>query len=411
MLKATVLNERGGMVVITAFAVVVMTVCGLTAYYLATTELTASGLKFEKAKALYLAEGGLQRAITEMSEGLDNGWDDELAGVDGETGTEDDGILSFGSSVNCAAFKGEVTTDEQDVNRASVWDNYIGHYDVKIEDGRPPSQQTGPCNKAVLSSTGVSSKNYKTKVQAEIDLFELPTPPALVYMVGRYNETEFPDPQFAGQAWEIVGYDTNPDGTLGGGSDMPGIASNGPAQAVLDKLADNQKDQLMGVGYDPTTSPITPSVLQTNTEVNLREVAYRLKGMADNTVAPGTYSTFTGYGTPDDYQITVCDGDLHLSGAIDGYGVLVVTGDFKMSGQGKWEGYIICLNHARFTGGGTQFHLYGTLLIGNSSGLDYLAEFDITGNSDLYFSWQTVERAKADVRTVVVKNWRRVAAR
>jgi Tfp pilus assembly protein PilX len=404
-------NERGGMIVIMAFAVVVMTVCGLTAYYLAGTELSASGTKFEKAKALYLAEGGLQRAITEMSSGLNDGWGDEIAGIDGTMGTDDDGILSFGPQVDCSAFKGELVTDCNDVNETSYWDNYLGHYDVKVSDARPLEQQIGSTNKVILQSTGVSSKNVKRRIEAEIEIFDLPMPPSLVFMVGRYNETVFPDPFFAGQSWLVDGKDTATDLTLTGQPSVPGIASNGPAQPIMDELHDNQKDQVFGSGYDDSVSPPIPSVAQDGMMVNLTETAQKLKGMADNLVPPGTYSTFTGYGSPDDYQITVCDGDLHLSGLIEGYGVLVVTGDLIMSGQGKWEGYIICLNHARFTGGGNTFHLFGTLMIGNSSGLDYTAEFEITGNADLYFNIGNIEHARNDVRTVQINYWRSVAAR
>lgn len=400
MLKTTVSNERGGMLFVVAFAAVLMMVCGVTAYYMATTEISAAGARSEKAKALYLAEAGLQRALVGMTSGMDDGWDDELAGEDGQDGTEDDGILSFGPEVDCYASGG-----------ADLWTHYLGHYDVRIEDGRRPDQQSGSCNKVILGSTGVSIKNFKKRVEAEVEIFDLPQPPATVFMVGRYNETLFPDPDFSGQAFMIDGNDMNPDGTPGPGASVPGLASNGPATPIVDALRDNQKDQVKGTGYDETTSPITPSVQQTGTQVNLTQIAQKLKGMADNIIAPGTYSTFTGYGGPGDYQITVCDGDLHLSGQIEGRGVLVVTGDFKMSGQGRWDGYIIALNHARFVGGGTSFHLYGALMIGNSSGLDYVAEFEITGNSDLSYSTETIEKARTDVRTVSINHWRSLAAK
>ena len=410
MLKNALFNERGGVLFAVALSAVAMIMMGVTAFYLANTEVTSSGAKFEKAKALYLAEAGLARAIVEMTSGMDDGWNDEIAGADGETGTCDDGILSFGASVDCTPFQNGYTTTESDEVSNSYWNRYLGHYDVRIEDGRRPGEQSGECNKAILGSVGVSSKDFKTRVEAEIEVFELPPPPSLVFMVGRYNETTFPDPFYAGQSWWIGGEDRNLDDTGGPTVGKPGIGSNGVAQPIVDALHDNQKDQVSGVGYDGGTSPPTPSVQQVGTEVNLNEIAYKLKGMADNIVSPGTYSSFTGYGSPTDYQITVCDGDLHLSGDIEGYGTLVVTGDFKMSGQGKWVGYIICLNHARFTGGGTQFHLYGTLMIGNSSGLDYVAEFEITGNADLYYSSEAIENTQLAVKTVSINRWRRTAA-
>ncbi len=406
MMRIVRTNERGGMVIMLAFAMVMVTVCGLTAYYMATTEVTSSGTKFEKAKALYLAEGGLERAVTSLTSGMDNGWDDEIAGVDGQTGTTDDGILGFGSEVDCGAFMSMASN----YNETSTGEQYLGHYDVRISDARRPGQQVGACNKVILSSTGVSSKDVKKRVEAEIEIFDLPLPPALIFMVGRYNETEFPDPDFSGQAFVIDGNDTDPDGTAGGGSSVPGLASNGIPAPIIAALKDNQKDQIMGTGFDASTSPITPSVQQTAEMANLTEIAQKLSGMADNVITPGTYASFTGYGTADDYEVTICNGDLHISGQMNGYGVLVVTGDFKLSGEGKWEGYIICLNHAGITGGGNGFHLFGCMMIGNSSGLDYLSEFKITGSADLVFSWETVNKARTDVRTVQVNYWRTVAA-
>ncbi|UCE18364.1 MAG: hypothetical protein JSV84_16150 [Gemmatimonadota bacterium] len=410
MFKGMIFNERGGVLFAVALSTVAMVMMGVTAFYLANTEVTASGAKFEKAKALYLAQAGLHRAIVEMTNGMDDGWQDEIAGADGTTGTSDDGILAFGPSVDCTPFQSGYSTGESDEVSSSYWNRYLGHYDVRIEDGRRPGEQSGDCNKAILGSVGVSSKDFSTRVEAEIEVFELPPPPSLVFMIGRYNETVFPDPFFAGQSWWIGGEDRNLDDTGGPTVGKPGIGTNGVAQGIVDALNDNQKDQVSGIGYDPAASPPIPSVQHVDTQVNLREIAYKLKSMADNIVPPGTYATFTGYGSPTDYQITVCDGDLHLSGDIEGYGTLVITGDFKMSGQGKWVGYIICLNHARFTGGGTQFHLYGTLMIGNSSGLDLLAEFEITGNADLLYSSEAIEKTRLAVKTVAIKSWRRMAA-
>jgi len=110
MVKHVVSNEHGGAFFMAMFCMVLVSVMGLTALYVANTELTESSKQYEMAKALYLAEGGLERAILELQSGLGNGWDDEVAGVDGETGTVDDGILSFGDQVDCFAYNAGETT-------------------------------------------------------------------------------------------------------------------------------------------------------------------------------------------------------------------------------------------------------------------------------------------------------------
>ena len=121
MFKGTIFNERGGVLFAVALSAVAMIMLGVTAFYLANTEVTSSGAKFEKAKALYLAEAGLARAIVEMTSGMDDGWEDEIAGADGETGTCDDGILSFGASVHCTPFQEGYTTGESEEVSNSFW--------------------------------------------------------------------------------------------------------------------------------------------------------------------------------------------------------------------------------------------------------------------------------------------------
>jgi len=387
MLKKVLLKEDGGVVLLIFFCATMITVLGVTAYYVANTELTEATKKYETAKAFYLAEAGLQRAFVEMDSGVDDGWNDELAGSDGEQGTDDDGILSFGPQVDCYAANEDADGSDTDMN-APFLKYYLGHYDVAIEDARRLDEKSGPCTKVILQSTGVSTKNFEKRI----------------------DDASFPDPNFNGQSWMIDGNDTTPDGTPdgtpGSGAPILGIASNMSVTPVLSALKDNQLDQVKGVGYDETTDPITPSIEQIDLQVNLVETVDYLKGVADNTVVPGTHSQFTGeFGSPDDYQVTVCDGDLHLSGQIEGYGVLVVTGNLTVSGQGTWHGYIFCLEGATFTGGGQPFHLYGALLVGTTSADKTKAPFTISGQSDLYYSQQTVEQAQTDVVAAYFSYW------
>ena len=407
MLQSIVWNEKGSVMFLVLFCTLCISVLGLTAYYIANTEVTESSERYEEAKALYLAEAGLQRAIAEMTSGMDDGWDDEVAGIDGEQGTEDDGILSFGPQVYCAPDQGDYTTNESDeISSPEIMSRLIGHYEVRIQDGRRPGQETGPCNKVVLASTGVSSKSFEKSVEAEIELFDLPRPPATVFIVPGAKTSGFPDPDFHGQSWSINGNDTNTDGTPGIEPSLLGIASNASVGSIVSALKDNQKDQVMGTGYDITTSPITPSIDEASLEMNVTKIIKALRGMDHNPVAPGTYSSFTGFGGTDDYPITVCDGDLSLTGQVEGSGVLVVTGNLVVTGQGNWNGYILCQGDARFTGGGTGFHLYGCLMLGTSSGLESISNFTICGNADLSYSHEAVEQARADVRTVQVNYWR-----
>ena len=403
MLRRIILDDHGGALLWVIFSVTALVVLGVTTHYLANTELTDTSKKYETTKAFYLAEAGLQRAFSELSSGMDDGWDDELKGSDGDMGTEDDGTLSFGPKVDCFANTDNAIQSGVDVE-VPVSNYYVGHYDVRIEDGRHTNKQVGVCTKVRVKSKGVSTQNLEKTVEAVLEIFELPWPPAVVFLVPGDNAA-FPDPDFNGQSWMIDGNDTNPDGTPGTQPPIIGIASNASVVPVVGALKDNQRDQVQGGGYDDTTDPPTPSIEQVDLQVNLVETVDYLKEVADNTLSPGTYSNFTGFGSSDDYQVTVVDGDLHLSGPIEGYGVLVVTGNLTVSGQGTWNGFIICLESATFVGGGEAFHLYGTLMVGTSSGEKHAGNFTISGQADLYYSSQILEQATRDVKSTYISSW------
>lgn len=421
MLKNRVGNEQGGVLFIAAFATLIILVCGLTTYYMATTELTASSARYEKAKAHYLAEAGVQRAISELTSGMNDGWDDELIGADGELGTCDDGILSFGAQVDCyvddtdSQILNDTYSQTQEVPmNQTPCDYLVGHYSVRLSDGRPEDERNEPCNRVIVRSVGTSGNNVKKVIESEFETFSLIRSPSTAFIIPGADTTAYPDADYSGQSWVIDGSDTNPGLDPNDPSDdVPvynsavfGIGVNANPQSFIDNLRDNQRDQIRGAGFDSSSVPPTPSIGQLDVKLNLDETASNMMKIADQTVAPGTYSTFTGFGSPSDYQVTVCDGDLHLSGQIQGYGVLVVTGDFKMSGSGTWNGYIIVLGDVEFAGGGDQFLLYGSVMCGTSSGLGCSTKFSIKGNADLYYSSSEIEKAREGAKGVVQKSWR-----
>lgn len=401
MLKKIALSEDGSVFLMVFFCAVLISVLGVTAYYVANTELTQASKKYEMAKALYLAEGGLERAIGEMVAGIDNGWDDEVAGADAQVGTGDDGILNFGSQVDCHAY------GEGD----AAWSRYLGHYDVKIVDGRRPGESPGKCNRVIIGSEGVSTKNFKRRVEAEVELWELHLPQALVYIDGQEMDTKFD-----GNAFMLDGKDTNPDESSGPGPDVPAILVSRwqDVSPIRGEISGNQCDQVLGVGNLYGDNPCTPSVLDLGSwnPNNFNPNKFRskdlpkLETMVNNTISGGTYADHTTIGSEDEYLITQCTGDLHISGQFYGYGVLIVEGNLVVTGRGRWDGLIVAKNHARMSGGGNGFHLYGTLLVMDESGDDSEDEFRFSGQADGFYSTQTVTRVQESVRTVVVNRWR-----
>lgn len=394
------------------FCMVLVSVLGLTALYVANTELTESSKKYEMAKALYLAEGGLERAILELQSGLGNGWDDEVVGVDGEMGTVDDGILSFGDQVDCFAY----TTGEDVYQEGGTgyWNSYLGHYDVKIVDGRRPGESPDKCNRVIIGSDGISTKNFKRRVEAEVELWELILPECFIYINGYGMDTKFD-----GNAFLLDGKDTNPDGSPGVGPDVPAILVPrwDDANTIRNEVGNNQCDQVLGVGNLYGDNPCTPSVsdLGSRNPTNFNSYQFwahdlpKLEGMVSHEISGGTYAGHTTIGAPDDYLITKCTGDLHTSGQFFGYGILIVEGDWVNTGKGEWHGVVIVKNECRMSGGGNGFHIFGMLLIMDSSGDDGTEEFRFSGQADGFYCTQTITRIQDSVRTLSVNSWRQTA--
>jgi Tfp pilus assembly protein PilX len=412
-------NEKGNVMFMVLLCSVLITVLGVTSYFVATTELTESSHKYEEAKALYLAEGGLERAVLEMKTGVGNGWDDEVAGADGDIGTSDDGILSFGSQVDCFSNTHDQTTVDNtavDGEGSSVWSRYLGYYDVRIVDGRRPGESPNKCNRVIIASEGISTRNAKRRVEAEVELWELQLPPAHVYIDGIYQDTDF-----NGNESTLDGKDTNPDGSAGPGPHVAAVLTTTweVAEDVRDQVKLNQCDQILGYGNLYGTEPCYPSVYDLHqwnpTGFNPRKFKGKdlpkLESLVNNRISGGSYSTTLSIGAPDNYLITSCSGDLHLTGQFDGWGVLIVDGNFSMTGQGHWYGLIIVKgNTVHLSGGGTGFHLHGTLMCMGPGSLTDECDYRFCGSTDSAYSTHTINKVQESVRTVTVSRWRQLVS-
>lgn len=418
MLKKILRNEQGNVMFIALLCGVIITVLGLTSYYMATTELTESSKKYETAKALYLAEGGLERTILHMKAGVGNGWDDEVAGADGDLGTADDGILGFGSQVNCFSGNQDQATVENteiEVVDERCSSRYLGHYDVRVVDGRRPGESPEKCNRIIITSEGISTRDVKRRVEAEVELWELHLPLALVYIDGIHQDADF-----NGNTSTLDGKDTNPDGSSGPGPHVHAILTTTleVAEDINDQVKHNQCDQILGVGNLHGTDPCSPSISDLGTWNSTGFSPRRFKGqdlpklgkMVNNWVSGGTYSSTVTIGAVDNYLITHCSGDIHLTGQFEGYGVLIVDGNLSITGQGHWHGLIIVKgNTVHLSGGGNGFHLHGTLMCMGEGNPGDECDFRFCGSTDSAYSTYTINKVQDSVRTVTVSHWRQSA--
>jgi Tfp pilus assembly protein PilX len=127
LIKATKIlnNQKGIVLVVCVILVAVLLLLGATAIMISSTDINISSNYRSGKQVFYIAESGLEHARAVLKNSTFNSI---LLGNDGVSNTTDDGILSFGSSVNFGggAYQVRVTdNNDGDSNSFSDSDNTV----------------------------------------------------------------------------------------------------------------------------------------------------------------------------------------------------------------------------------------------------------------------------------------------
>lgn len=237
--------------------------------------------------------------------------------------------------------------------------NVLG-YDA---DGAPITQPGARSTVKRLSATGRA-------------LAGLPTFPYAVYLGDPNAEI-----QFNGNSFVIDGNDTNPDGTEGDGAAVAGISTTGDPDDIIDQLSNQQEDNVLGDGGDPSVATTDPIDLQFYIDL--------YKGAADIKFTESTHYTGDLGSEPDGhFAITHAVGTLKLSGGGQGAGLLLVEGNLVITGGWDYVGVVIVTGQVIFRGGGGGKRVFGTCLVGgdvvdNSNNSE---DLELSGTVDIIYS-------------------------
>ncbi len=160
-----------------------------------------------------------------------------------------------------------------------------------------------------------------------------------------------------GGAFELSGNDTEMDGSAGDEPARPAVGVAGDPQGIIDQIAGNQRDKIIGSLPNPAigqTEPLDPQVYQ-----DLIEPAATVRWDADFT----SYSGPIGKLNPMKPVVAYCSGDLKLHGMTTGAGVLFVDGDLILDGHFEYAGVIFVRGNVSFQGGGGGKQLHGALVL------------------------------------------------
>jgi hypothetical protein len=160
--------------------------------------------------------------------------------------------------------------------------------------------------------------------------------------------------------YHIIGTDNSP-----GGAACPALQPAKPAVGVVTAadvtivsaaIPSNRKANYTGTGSTPSVSNVT-STLPTNEQsvTSLQAMLQSIQGVATDVVT-GPASSVPNAGTAAAPTIEYVNGDLSLSGNVTGYGILVVTGNYSASGNVGWNGVVLVVGQGvmNVNGGGNN---------------------------------------------------------
>lgn len=318
-------NESGLILIAALTLLTALTLVGVTAFIVASTDVKVGGNFQTSQTALQVAMAGAEQArqtLRALNSGslVKTNFSEELASrvganaaLDGYTSSTDDVSLASSSTlVNGYTYTAYLTNDSSEGSSSSTDSN----------------------GKVMITSVATGPNKTKAMVQTTVQFYSFSSnSPATIY--SKDNVT------VSGTSISISGTDASPSC---GGTALAPIYTMDPATTTQ-----NGNPALTG-------SPATPQ--HGNTDIDLQAYVDALKGGASVTltsdVSGGTYGSATGFVTVyADAAGTQADGELKLTNAV-GYGILLVKGDLELAGNLNWQGLIIVTGKLKTTGGGSN---------------------------------------------------------
>jgi hypothetical protein len=402
-MKRNILHNEGGMVLLTVMGfIIILFITGIAANQNVNSDISGVVKHHSYAQSLYIAEAGLARAkaecISRYTLGNWGSFTKLLKGTDNTGGTSDDGILSFGSSV---AFHG-------------------GTYAVKVMND---SKDTGGAysdtnNTLVIESLG-TYRDSTTKLRVVIRMNSAPAIEGSVALLGEA------DTSFSGNSFLADGrdYRLSDGATPTGTSPKYALTSyDGSSRTgIIDSLSSAQKSNVRGLGYDPGTSPATPSVgISTSfTPDDLKSYIDTVKNIADNKLTNPANLNDVSLGTTGSPKITyILKTDstaIQVNGNTSGAGLLVIEGgnlEITLTGNMSWTGMIVVLGRSvgfKQTGSGS---LKGGLIVCEDNNPDTGKELELGGNFEIKYSSEAVSLVNSLVtgkQKYSVVSWQKVS--
>jgi Tfp pilus assembly protein PilX len=363
-------NNESGMILIAVLTLLTaLTLAGVTAFIMASTDVKVGGNFRTSQTALQVAMAGAEQARQNLralnnASLVQSNFTEELTSRRGANGalngytssTDDIPIAASNSLISGYTFNAYLTNDSTE-GASSVTDN----------------------NGIVLiTSVATGPNNTRAIVQTTVKLYSFATgSPAVVY--SKDNVT------LSGSSLSINGVDSGNCGT----GNLGTVYTKNPSTT-------NENGQPV-LSSTPANGPL---------DIDLQALVNQFKTGANYTLTQdqsgGTFGSSTNYVTVYADAIgTQADGELRLNN-ITGYGVLIVKGDLQMAGNLNWNGIIIVTGILTSSGGGSDGkNIQGQVYTGSSA----LGDTAISGNIDIGYNSCEVKKSLSNQPLTLV-NWK-----
>ena len=398
------------MVVVIVMMVILLSITGAALLFSGLNLKTASNLK-TGGGAIHVADAGVQHALGVIPSGTN--FTDFLTGTFLGTG--------FSCSGTC--------------NGSTVIPTLTGSlsgytYTVVAEnDPTEGATTTTDSNQRItVTSTATGSNGSIRKVKAYIGRSGSSwAPPGAIYVPGGSSS----DADFNTSGTFLVsGNDTSyaADSNNDGRADSTSAGPNTPIYGVgalydsmvsefVNSLSSSERTRVQGLGYNSSTSPITPSVFQSTSSLSVTDLANNFKNQAgavqylsgltrNSTTCPtppsNPISSSCVFGTDAAPQITYIKADtgtikFDTNSTVVGSGVLILEGKANVFGNFEFHGIVISLAAGPRGDESTEDKLklklknnariFGAVLLGPTG--DDL-KFDIKDTASVYYSSQAI---------------------
>jgi Tfp pilus assembly protein PilX len=351
-------NESGLILIAVLTLLTALTLAGVTAFIVASTDVKVGGNFRTSQTALQVAMAGAEQGRQTLR-------------------------AANASSTNPTNFSEELAAyiSSPLASSSTLVSGYTYNASLANDSAAGESSTTDNNGKVVITSLATGPNNTRAIVQTTVQLYSLSSSPGTIY--SKDNMT------VSGSAISISGADASPSC---GGTGLAPIYTMDPATTTQ-----NGNPTLAG-------SPATPQ--HGNMDIDLQSYVDALKGGASVTltsdVSNGTYGSVTNFVTVyADAAGTQADGELKLTNAT-GYGVLLVEGDLELAGNLEWNGLIIVTGKIKTTGGGSNSkNILGQIYSGKSD----VGDSAISGSVTVGYHSCNVKNALASQPLKLV-NWK-----